>query len=206
MQDFDSLKNMWQQPAATAEAKPDITTIINNTTTSKMKLQKPQLHGAIFLTLTAVFIACLGIFGNLNFIHWYTYGGMVMICIIALVQAGFMYITYKKIKRIDDTVEPAAHLRQWEAYYDLRKRQNLWNMPVYYVLLNIAMAIYLVEIFTGRPLVNVMIFIGVYAAWMLFAYFYLGRKNIKREDNRLQKIINELTTIEGQLNKEEERL
>lgn len=203
MQDFDSLKNVWQQPAGTAEPKPDITTIINNTTTSKMKLQKPQLHGAIFLTITAVFIACLAIFGNLNFTHWYTYGGMVMICIIALVQAGFMYITYKKIKSIDDTVEPAAHLRQWEAYYDLRKKQNRWNMPVYYVLLNIAMAIYLVEIFTGRPVVNVMIFIAVYIAWMLFAYFYLAKKNIKREDNRLQKIINELKAIEGQLNKAE---
>jgi hypothetical protein len=201
MQDFNSLKNMWHQPAGTAEPKPDITTIINNTTTSKMKLQKPLLHGAIALTLTAIFIACLAIYGDLNFKHWYTYSGMVLICIICLVQAGFMYATYKKIKGIDDTVEPAAHLQQWEAYYNLRKKQNRWNMPVYYVLLNIAMAIYMVEIFTGRPLVNVLIFIGVYAAWMLFAYFYLGKKNIKREDSRLQKVIDELKGIEGQLKK-----
>lgn len=114
-----------------------------------------------------------------------------------------MYITYKKIKIIDDTVEPAAHLRQWEDYYQLRKKQNKWNMPVYYVALNIAMAIYMVEIFTGRPVVNVLIFIAVYAAWMLFAYFYLSRKNIKREDNRLQKVIDELKAIEGQLSQPE---
>jgi len=201
MQDFDSLKNMWQQPAKTGEADKEIISTITNTTTTKMKLQKPPLHGAIALTLTAVFIAGLAIFGNLNFKHWYTYGGMVLICIICVVQAAFMYATYKKIKGIDDTVEPAAHLQQWEAYYDLRKKQNRWNMPVYYVLLNIAMAIYMVEIFTGRPVVNVLLFIGVYIAWMLFAYFYLGRKNIKREDNRLQAIINELKLIEGQLKK-----
>lgn len=201
MQDFDSLKNMWQQPAKTGEANKEIISTITNTTTTKMKLQKPQLHGAIALTLTAVFIACLAIFGNFNFKHWYTYGGMVLICIICIVQAGFMYATYKKIKSIDDTVEPTAHLQQWEAYYDLRKKQNRWNMPVYYVLLNIAMAIYMVEIFTGRPVVNVLLFIGVYVAWMLFAYFYLGRKNIKREANRLQTIINELKLIEGQLKK-----
>jgi hypothetical protein len=199
MQDFNSLKNAWQQSARADEAKPDLTIIINNTTTSKMKLQKPQLHGAIMLSLTAVFITCLGIFGNLHFTHWYTYGGMALIAVICLVQAAFMYLTYKKIKSIDDTVEPAAHLRQWEVYYHLRIKQNQWNMPVYYVALNIAMAIYMVEIFTGRPAINVMIFIGVYAAWMLFAYFYLGKKNIKREDRRLQKIINELKGIEGQL-------
>jgi Flp pilus assembly protein TadB len=128
---------------------------------------------------------------------------MALIAIICLVQAAFMYITYKKIKSINDTLEPAAHLRQWEAYYGLRKKQNQWNMPVYYIALNIAMAIYMIEIFTGRPIVNVMIFIAVYTAWMLFAYFYLGKKNIKREDNRLQKIINELKAIEEQLSKAE---
>lgn len=199
MQDFDSLKNIWQQPAKGDEGSQDIINTITNTKTIKMKLQKPQLHGTIALTLTALFIACLAIFGNLHFIHWYTYGAMVLICLICLVQAGFMYATYKKIKSIDDTVEPAVHLHQWEAYYDLRKKQNRWNMPVYYVLLNVAMAIYMIEIFTGRPIVNVLIFIAVYMAWMLFAYFYLGRKNLRKEDRRLQTIINDLKSIEGQL-------
>lgn len=203
MQNFDSLKNMWQQPAGSGESSEAIIKVITSTTTSKMKLQKPQLHGSIALTLTAVFIAALALFGDLNFKHWYTYGGMVLIAIVCIVQAVFMHATYKKIKNIDDTVAPSQHLQQWEAYYSLRKKQNKWNMPVYYVLLNIAMAIYMIEIFTGRPVVNVIIFIAVYAAWMLFAYFYLGRKNIRREDNRLQKIINDLKAIEIQLKKAE---
>lgn len=202
MQDFDSLKNMWQQPSKSGEVSQDMINGLTNTKTTKMKLQKLQLHGAIVLTLTAILIVCLAIFGNLNFKYWYTYGGMVLICIICLIQAGFMYATYKKIQRIDDTVVPAAHLHQWKAYYDLRKKQNRWNMPVYYVLLNIAMAIYMIEIFTGRPVVNVLIFIAVYLAWMLFAYFYLGKRNLKKEDTRLQKIINDLKGIEEQLNRE----
>ena len=202
MQDFDALKNMWQQPSKSGEVTQDMINGLTNTKTTKMKLQKLQLYGAIVLTLTAILIVCLAIFGSLNFKYWYTYGGMVLICIVCLVQAGFMYATYKKIQRIDDTVVPAAHLHQWEAYYDLRKKQNRWNMPVYYVLLNIAMAIYMIEIFTGRPVVNVLIFIAVYLAWMLFAYFYLGKRNLKKEDTRLQKIIEDLKGIEGQLNRE----
>ncbi len=199
MQDFESLKNMWQQPTSPTNNSGEITTILKKTTTTKMKLIKTQLNGAKALTLTAIFIACLSIFGNLNFVHWYTYGGMALICIICVVQAWFMYTTSKKIKAIDDTAEPAEHLRQWEAYYDLRKKQNKWNMPVYYLLLNVAMAVYMIEIFTGKKLFGVLVFISIYAAWMLFAYFYLGRKNIRKEDNRLQAIINELKGIEGQL-------
>lgn len=164
-----------------------------------MKLQKQQLGGAIMLVLTALLIAAMAIFGGFNFTHWYTYGGMVLICIVCLAQAVLMYSLYKKISDINETVAPAAHLQQWEAYYDLRKKQNRWNMPLYYILLNIAMGIYLVEIFTGKPLLNVSIFIGVYIAWMLFAYFYLGKRNRRKEDERLNSIVNDLKGIENQL-------
>jgi hypothetical protein len=204
MQDFDSLKNLWQQPAGSGQGKVIFPVTISNASASaKMKMQKQQLFGALVLVLTAVFIASLALWGNFNFIHWYTYGGMVLICVICIAQAILMYATYKKIKGIDDTVAPAAHLQQWEAYYNLRKKQNKWNMPLYYILLNTAMAIYLLEIFTGRPALTVSIFIAVYIGWMLFAYFYLGKKNIKKENNRLQTIIDELKAIEGQLNKED---
>lgn len=198
MKDFDSLKDMWQKPAS-AEKSPTITTIGKTSKTLKMKLQKQQLGGAIMLVLTAILIAAMAIFGGFNFTHWYTYGGMVLICLVCLAQAGLMYSLYKKISNINETVTPAAHLQQWEAYYDLRKKQNRWNMPLYYILLNIAMGIYLVEIFTGRPLINVSIFIAVYIAWMLFAYFYLGKRNMRKEDERLSSIVNDLKGIENQL-------
>ena len=198
MQDFDELKNMWQKPTL-AENSAATTSFSKNKNNIKMKLQKQQLGGAIILVLTAVLIAVMGIFGEFNFSHWYTYGGMVLICIVCLAQAALMYNLYKKINSIDETGSPAAHLQQWEAYYDLRKSQNKWNMPLYYILLNIAMGIYLIEVFTGRPIINVTIFIAVYVAWMLFTYFYLGKKNMRKEEARLNNIIGELKLIETQL-------
>jgi len=204
MQDFDSLKNIWQQPAPGDEVKPKLPVAISNASaSSKMKMQKQHSIGALMLVFTAILITCLALFGNFNFIHWYTYGGMALICITCLVQAGILYSTYIKIKGIDDTVAPAAHLQQWEAYYELRRRQNKWNLPLYYIVLNVAMGMYLIEVFTGRPVITVTIFIAVYIAWMLFAYFYLGRKNIKKENRRLQQIMDELKAIEAQLNKSE---
>ena len=198
MKDFDSLKDIWQKPTP-AERSPTLTGIGKTSKTLKMKLQKQQLGGAIMLVLTAILVAAMAIFGGFNFTHWYTYGGMVLICLVCLAQAGLMYSLYKKISNINETVAPAAHLQQWEAYFDLRKKQNRWNMPLYYILLNIAMGIYLVEIFTGRPLINVSIFIAVYIAWMLFAYFYLGKRNMRKEDERLSSIVNDLKGIENQL-------
>lgn len=164
-----------------------------------MKLQKQQLVGAIILVISAALITALALFGNFNFEHWYTYGAMAMLSAICLAQAAFMWSLYLKIRSINETETPAAHLQQWEAYYALRKRQNKWNMPLYYILLNVAMGIYLNEIFAGRPIINVSIFIAVYVAWMLFAYFYLGKKSMRKEDARLKSIVSDLKGIENQL-------
>ncbi len=162
-------------------------------------MQKQQLGGAIILLFTAALIAAMAVFGNFNFTKWYTYAAMGLICVVCICQAAFMFIIYKKLKAIDDAATPTLHLKQWEQYYEMRKSQNKWNMPLYYVLLNVAMGIYVLEIFTGRPVLNVSVFIAMYAAWMIFAYFYLGKRNIRKEEARLNSIIGELKAIEFQL-------
>jgi len=200
MQDFDALKNMWQQSSTEEvdKALPYASTT-HHTAGLKMKLQREQLMGAIMLVITAILISLMALYGNFNFVHWYTYGAMVLMCIICLMQAAILLATYRKIKQIDDTAVPAIHLQQWEAYYEFRKNQIRWNMPVYYILLNIAMGIYFVEVLGGRPILNVVILLAIYFGWMLFAWFYIGKKKMKQENARLQKIMDELRGIVAQL-------
>ena len=199
MKDFESLKDMWLQKDVTPAMAGKPVVFSKTSATSKLKLQRQQLLGARMLILTSVLIACLAIFGNLNFNHWYTYGAMVLICAVCIAQSILLYFTYKKIKLIDETAKPAQHLQQWEAYYVFRKKQVSWNMPLYFIALNVAMGLYLVEVLSGRRLVNVAIGLSVYIIWMLFAYFYLGKRNLKKEQSRLESIINELKSIEEQL-------
>lgn len=201
MQDFDALKNMWQQPSTEKVDKtlPPLKRV-NHSAGLKMKLLREQLIGAIMLVITAILISLMALYGNFNFVHWYTYAAMVLVCFICLVQAAILLATYRKIKHIDDTVVPAIHLQHWEAYYAFRKKQIRWNMPVYYILLNIALGIYFVEVLGGMPIFNVVILLAIYFGWMFFAWFYLGKKKMKQEDARLQKIMDELRGIVGQLN------
>ncbi len=198
MQDFDSLKNMWQEdePPTQSTTAPAIGRTTLNT---KRKLQRQLLFAMISLLLTALAIAGMALFGDFNFQHWYSYGAMVLMCLICLAQSGVIFFTYKKISAIDETTTPGKHLQQWESYYSLRKRQNAIIGPLYFLLLNVALGIYFIEIFTGRPLTNILIILFIYCAWMLFAYFYLGKKNQRREAEKLQGIIDELKGIENQL-------
>ena len=198
MKDFDSLKNMYQQPRSSGTV--ELADTINKTSlNTKRKMQKQQLGGVIMLLLTAVLIAAMAFFAGFNFAKWYTYAAMGLICLICVAQAALMFSIYRKLQSINETEAPAVHLQQWEQYFEMRKQQSMWNMPLYYILLNVAMGIYLLELFTGRPIVNVTIFLIVYAAWMLFAYFYLGKRNIQKEEKRLNGIISGLKSIVLQL-------
>lgn len=198
MQDFDSLKNMYQQPRSSGTVM-SADTINKTSLNSKRKMQKQQLGGAIMLLMTAALIASMALFLELNFTKWYTYAAMAIICLLCIAQAAFMFNIYRKLKAIKETETPAVHLQQWEQYYEMRKQQNKWNMPLYYILLNVAMGIYLFELFTDRPVVNIIIFLALYVAWMFFAYFYLGKRIIAKEEKRLNGIIIDLKTIELQL-------
>ena len=200
MQDFDSLKNIWQQsaPAGPAAALPSLA-VSKQATGIKKKLQRQQLAGGISLVLTAALIALMTLMELFSFEHWYTYAALFMVIAICILQALLLFFTYKKIAAINVTALPAMHLQQWEAYYAFRKNQLRWNMPVYYFFLNLAMGIYFIEIFQGRHLLNILIFLAVYIAWMLFSWFYLGKKTLKKENDRLQQIMSELSAIERQL-------
>ncbi|KIC89549.1 hypothetical protein HY58_15640 [Flavihumibacter sp. ZG627] len=57
---------------------------------------------------------------------------------------------------------------------------------------------YFIEIFRGRPVMIIITFVAVYAAWMLFAYLYLGKKNLRKEQSQLMAIIQNLKALEEQ--------
>ncbi|MEJ8757472.1 hypothetical protein WG947_10715 [Pontibacter sp. H259] len=197
MQEFDELKHIWQQsaPAPVANRLPDVNRASSQT---KKKLQNELRNGAICLYFTAIVIAAMAIWGNFNFEHWYTYGAMVLICLICLAQATLMAYTYQKVKQIDETASPKQHLSQWEAYYAFRRGQLKWNGPVYFVMLNLALGIYFIEVMAGASEQFLIIFWTIYTAWMIFAYFIMGRRILKREKKRIESIMNELQHLEQQ--------
>ncbi|MES2646377.1 MAG: hypothetical protein V4717_05845 [Bacteroidota bacterium] len=200
MKDFESLQNLWQQ-SGNEEGKNRQPLGGNKAAVnSKRRLKNKQLGGCIMLVFTGLLMLAMGLFYEFNFQHWYTYGAIALVALICFGQASLMLYTWKRIKAIDDTASPTNNLQQWEAYYLMRKKQITYGMPVYYLALNGAMGLYFLEVFSGRPIVNVIIFLAVYLAWMAFAYFYLDKRSVKKETARLHIVIGDLKAIVNQLN------
>ena len=199
MKDFDSLKTLWEQ--AGDDLPPGENKKVqwsNQSMNFKLNLQNQQLRGGILLIFTALLIIAMALFADF-YKTLITYIGMYLIAAICLAQAILLLYTWQKIKNIDETLPPHQHLQQWEAYYAFRQKLINWNMPLYFIFLNLAMGIYLFDIFQGRPIVNVLIFLAIYLGWMVFAYFYLGKRVIRKEEFKLKTIMDNLKQLEAQL-------
>lgn len=199
MKDFDSLKTLWEQAGDDLSPRDNKKVQWSNQSRNyKLNLQNQQLRGGILLIFTALLIIAMALFADF-YKTLITYIGMYLLSVICLAQAILLLYTWQKIKNIDETLPPHQHLQQWEAYYNFRKKLIKWNMPLYFIFLNLAMGIYLFDIFQGRPIVNVLIFLAIYFGWMVFAYFYLGKRVIRKEEFKLKTIMDNLKQLEAQL-------
>ena len=199
MKDFDSLKTLWKQAGDDLPPRENKKVQWSNQSRNyKLNLQNQQLRGGIVLIFTALLIIAMALFADF-YKTLITYIGMYLIAAICLAQAILLLYTWQKIKNIDETLPPHQHLQQWEAYYAFRQKLINWNMPLYFIFLNLAMGIYLFDIFQGRPIVNVLIFLAIYLSWMVFAYFYLGKRVIRKEEFKLKTIMDNLKQLEAQL-------
>ena len=198
MNDFEQLKSLWQQQELTVGA-PDPVQLKKNNEDHQRKLERVQLVSAILLLMTTVFILWIGFFSGITFHSTRTYVAVVLIALIPAVQGIINLTVYARLKRVQLAASTTQHLQQWQDYYAFRKRLIRLNLPIYYLLLNGAFALYFIEILGHFSLTGRIIALSLYTAWMLFAYFVLGKRSLRKEYGRLDAIISNLQALQQQL-------
>lgn len=58
----------------------------------------------------------------------------------------FIWRIWKKIVTIDEATTPENHLKLWQDYNELRKKQAKWNIPAYYFILVSSTLVYVYEL------------------------------------------------------------
>lgn len=195
MEEFKELENLWKQ----SETK--VPTIQQNLTTIKsnrMKLKNTQIKGAVLLIITGIFILSIMIFLDSKLKTIPIISSMIIISITCFLQAVLMLFTAKEIANIDETQSPNLHLKQWQNFREFQKKIRTWNMPVYFILLSSALGVYFYELLKDIDLWKMILAYVITYSWMFFAYFYLGKKEIKKQDAKMDRIISELKNLENQ--------
>ncbi len=197
MKDFDNIMDVWKQQK---EVKiPDAVVIIEkakkeqNTFTSKIILQ------VTILLFTIVAIVWVGAAINFKMITSYIGLGLMCLCVF-----GFSVIRLYQllqIKKIDFTQKPSSTLIELEKTYTFQQFVSNKVSLMYFILLNLAFVFYFIEVMQPMSFQLKSIVLTAYISWMLFAYFYLGKKQKKKENERIQKMIDSIKEMEANYEK-----
>ncbi|MBB5286771.1 hypothetical protein HNQ92_004932 [Rhabdobacter roseus] len=201
MEEFEDFKRLWQQPTPPPPVL-DVARLKKANQSAQRKLERTQLWSAVALILTTGWVAGVGFMSD--FKSSLTYVATGLLALIPLGQGLINLSVYRRLRRLDVAAPAAEHLRQWEAYYQFRRRLVRYNGPLYTLALSAALGLYYLEFLPYFSLVYKIVLCSVTLGWILFAYFVLGRRTLRKEYARLEEIMDNLKKLQQQIEPDSE--
>ena len=197
MKDFNDIQNLWKQQET--KPLPDVTQIIANAKKDKQHFTNKIIVQTIILALT---LPCLLWIGSIiDFKKTTSYIGLtLMFCCVFIFSAIRLYQIIR-LKKMDVTEEPQINLQKLEQYYSFQKVVSTKITAAYFIVMNIAFGLYFIEVMAPMSKLLKTIVLIVYVAWMLFAFFYLGKKQKAKEYVRIQRLIDTIKEMESNYEK-----
>ncbi len=197
MKDFNDLIEVWKRPGSLP--LPGAELIMAKAKVEGKNLQKKLLIERLCLLLSVASMAAVAVWIDFRFISSYIAIFMMGSCVII-----FMYYRYKQslfLRKMDYGRRPKIMISDFEKYYARQKFLNTAGIRRYFIGLNLAFALYFYEVIylSGMPMLWQIITLVIYIFWMLFAYFHLGPRQVKKENDRIEKIITYYKSLEAEL-------
>lgn len=192
MKDFNALQNLWNEQKTAP--LPDVNAILAHAKKVQRSINtKIKTQVAI---LTAVVIFILILVTIIPFKEATTFIGIGLMAFTILLFSAIRLLQVIRLHKIDLTQNPQQLLVKLEAYYVFQNTITTRYTLFYFILMNVAFALYFIEVLAPVALLYKIIIIAVYLAWMLFAYLYLGKKHKAKEQAKTQSIIDAIKAIE----------
>ena len=192
MKDFNDLQNLWNQQISAP--LPDVNAILADAKKVQKALNKKITTQIIILVAVVVFI--LFLMNVIPFKEATTFVGIGLMATTILLFSAIRFYQVIQLKKIDLTQNPRKLLGNLEQYYKFQNTVNTKYPLAYFILMNVAFALYFIEVLQPVAVLYKIIIIAVYLAWMLFAFLYLGKKHKHKEQAKTQSIIDSIKAIE----------
>jgi len=126
----------------------------------------------------------------------------IVLCLLAMAVYGLIYNQqYAILKKLNVDDSNQVYLQN---LYQLKKHQKFMHgimLNVYFILLPAGVLLYMIEpVQRMEPRYAILSYL-LAVGWILFAWFYLRPKQIKKQQNRLNEIIDKMQSFSNQLSK-----
>lgn len=194
MKNFEELSSMWTaQPQA---AQIPVDTLLKQVKKGTTALNRKLLFSVLLMAATFVFMIVLFLFFLFN--SWLTYAGIFITMSTILIYTIMMFRDYRLLASHDPTTEVNIYLEKLKIYQTSRTRVYGKMFYVYTFLLSVGIGLFLVEVLKSTPLILEILAYALFLGWMLLVTFYLKKRIIKTEKEKISEIINRLERLKGQ--------
>lgn len=195
MKQFNDIEAIWKQQKEAVV--PEATVIIDRANKEKKVLSKKIILQVILLLVTVPIIIWVLVANP--FQESTTFLGVAIVLIDII---GFSILRLYQVKwlaKIDFTATPKTVVDHLEKYYSFQKVMSSKIIMGYFLLLNLGLGLYFIEVMAPMPTFAIVLSLTVYVAWIAFAYFVLGKKQKKKEFDRINNLIKKMKAIEEEL-------
>lgn len=192
--DTNNFSELWKGQKV---EQPSTTEIIVKINAYKRKSRNKILLTNILLVCTSVFILLI----------WYFYQPLFLstkigIVLILLAMAIFVYTLNKNSGDLQDTNAGMSNQDYLNNLLTIKEKQQFMQttmLNVYFALLSAGIALYMIE-----PVSKMSVWWGIFsygltALWILFNWFYLRPKQIKKQQSKINEMIAKVENFQSQL-------
>ncbi|WP_395626913.1 hypothetical protein [Daejeonella sp.] len=194
MKDFEALKVIWHNQITLPKVEHEA--VFKKIQKTKNGLSRRLLIEIIGMTLAAT--AILSVWWFIPFNMWTTHLAMIIFlacCIyyIIAIIGNYRQINYDKL--ID---KPEDYITYLKKYKQERYVLNTRKYRIYTIFLSTGFLLYFVEISFMTPTWVIILALIFTFSWIAFSYFISMRIYIKREESKLEEMIQNLERIQKQ--------
>ncbi|MCW3102261.1 MAG: hypothetical protein JWO09_701 [Bacteroidetes bacterium] len=199
MQNFDELKNMWQQ-AGSGNELPDAAAVLAKVEAVRKKMIRKNILLVIMLAFTFAFITWIGF--HYDFELQSTRIGIV-ITLVAIVT-GMLFSTKLArllLKQNDPTLSNSEYLQQMIAFRNSLRLIQTKGITFYFILLTTGLILYMYE-FASRNLTFGISVYSITLGWIAFNWFYLRKRAALKQEKEISAQIAALEGLNNNLKKD----
>ena len=195
MNDFNLIQDIWQNAAT--PAPEDISVIIADIKKKRRHMLRKLLFGIISLTAALAVIVWV-LFGYDAKIITTRIGAiLVIIATVGGIIINSQLLNYLR-KPLDADSDNKVYLAKMKAYQKKQQFMHTRGSEIYFIVLTTGLIFYMIE-FTHGQLLYYLLDYGLTLSWIAFAWFYLRPKTIRKENKKLNTMIEHLERIAKQV-------
>ncbi|MBW1658120.1 hypothetical protein [Flavobacterium quisquiliarum] len=187
-------KDLWKKQTV---SQPDMKDLLERVGKFKKAALKSLWFANILLFATSVFIIFIWIYYQPQFIS--TKIGIVVTLLAMVIYLVIYNRLLKNYNHIDAEQSNHDYLQK---LIEIKKKQQFLQtkmMSFYFIALTLGICLYMYEYASRMSLLGASLTYGITLLWILFNWFYIRPKQIKKQQSKLNSLIEKFEEVNNQL-------